>query len=63
MDAPKTRLAEAIRENAELLANLEKDLSTCPAWKLSHQWGQDRVRAREGLLRRRELLHRVVESN
>jgi hypothetical protein len=63
MSAKTTRLAAAIRENAELLANINGDLERMPAFKRGTPWHTDRVRAREGLLRRREMLHRVVESN
>jgi hypothetical protein len=63
MDARTTRLAEAIHENAELLANINGDLDRMPAFKQGTAWHTDRVRAREDLLRRRDLLRSVVERN
>jgi hypothetical protein len=63
MNARTTRLAEAIRENAELLANINQDLDRMPAFKQGTAWHTDRVRAREGLLKRREMLRGIAESN
>jgi hypothetical protein len=63
METRTTRLAEALRENAELLANINQDLDRMPAFKTGTPWHTDRVRAREGLLRRREVLRGVAESN
>jgi hypothetical protein len=63
MSKPLGRLQEAIAENQSLIESLERDLSTCPAWKLSHAWGLDRQRALADLRNRREMLRRVAENN
>jgi hypothetical protein len=54
------RLAAALAENAELLAALNLDLDRMPPFKFSTPWHTDRVRAREGLLARRDQLRALA---
>jgi hypothetical protein len=53
----KTRsLSAAIAEIDQHLADLDCDLAGMPAFKRSTKWHTDRVRARAGLLERRQQL-------
>jgi hypothetical protein len=60
-------LTQALAENAEMLANVTRDLDAMPSFKRGSKWHLDRAAARQDLLARRERLRdqrrQLVEMN
>jgi hypothetical protein len=61
LDGPEA-IAEAIRQNQQLLAAIQGDLDRMPAFKTGTPWHLDRAREKQHLLARREMLRGFIRD-